>query len=106
LREPAALDRALGQYLSEPKPSVWFEAGEPTWTPEQGLRLHPCTRMLYDERHVFINGECLLASGRDARLMRHLADTRRLDGRSIEAASEQARQMLLQWLEDGWLERG
>jgi 50S ribosomal protein L16 3-hydroxylase len=47
-----------------------------------------------------------LASGRDARLMRQLADTRRLDGRSIEAASEQARQMLLQWLEDGWLERG
>ena len=103
LREPAALDRALGQYLSEPKPSVWFEAGEPSWTP-QGLRLHPCTRMLYDERHVFINGECLLASGRDARLMRQLADTRRLEGRSIQGASEQARQMLLQWLEDGWLQ--
>ena len=104
LREPAALDRALGQYLSEPKPSVWFEAGEPSWTPQQGLRLHPCTRMLYDERHVFINGECLLASGRDARLMRQLADTRRLEGRSIQGASEQARQMLLQWLEDGWLQ--
>ena len=104
LREPAALDRALGQYLSEPKPSVWFEAGEPSWTPGQGLRLHPCSRMLYDERHVFINGECLLASGRDARLMRQLADTRRLEGRSIQAASEQARQMLAQWLEDGWLE--
>jgi 50S ribosomal protein L16 3-hydroxylase len=104
LREPAALDRALGQYLSEPKPSVWFEAGEPSWTPQQGLRLHPCTRMLYDERHVFINGECLLASGRDARLMRQLADNRRLEGRSIQAASEQARQMLAQWLEDGWLE--
>jgi 50S ribosomal protein L16 3-hydroxylase len=104
LREPAALDRALGQYLSEPKPSVWFEAGEPSWTPQQGLRLHPCTRMLYDERHVFINGECLLASGRDARLMRQLADTRRLEGRSIQGASEQARQMLMQWLEDGWLQ--
>jgi 50S ribosomal protein L16 3-hydroxylase len=104
LREPAALDRALGQYLSEPKPSVWFEAGEPSWTPQQGLRLHPCTRMLYDERHVFINGECLVASGRDARLMRQLADTRRLEGRSIQGASEQARQMLMQWLEDGWLQ--
>jgi 50S ribosomal protein L16 3-hydroxylase len=104
LREPAALDRALGQYLSEPKPSVWFEAGQPSWTPGQGLRLHPCSRMLYDERHVFINGECLLASGRDARLMRQLADNRRLEGRSIQAASEQARQMLAQWLEDGWLE--
>jgi hypothetical protein len=27
-----------------------------------------------------------------------------LEGRSIQAASEQARQMLAQWLEDGWLE--
>jgi hypothetical protein len=34
-----------------------------------------------------------------------LADTRHLDGRSIQAASEQARQMLLRWLEDGWLQR-
>jgi hypothetical protein len=36
--------------------------------------------------------------------MRQLADTRLLEGRVIQDASEQARQMLAQWLEDGWLE--
>ena len=29
LKDPLALDRALGEYLSEPKASVWFEAGAP-----------------------------------------------------------------------------
>ena len=41
------------------------------------------TRMLYDERHVFINGESFRAAGRDATLARRLADRRRLDARSV-----------------------
>jgi len=73
LKDPAVLERALGEYLTEPKPNVWFEAGEapPRW---QSLVLDPRTRMLHDRRHVFINGEAWRAAGADARLMRRLAD--------------------------------
>ena len=33
--------------------------------------------MMYDEKHLFINGESYRASGRDATLMRRFADQRR-----------------------------
>ena len=46
------------------------------------VRLDRRTRMLYDERHVFINGESFRAGGRDATLMRRLADRRALDARA------------------------
>src|SRR6186713_838498 len=73
LRDPAALDCALGELLSEPKPTVWFDAGEPLDAP-RAVRLDRRTRMMYDDRHVFINGDSFRAAGRDARLMRLLAD--------------------------------
>ena len=61
------------------------------------------TRMLYDERHVFINGESLRAGGADARLMRRLADRRALDAREVQRASEDAQALLGEWFEAGWL---
>ncbi len=102
---PGLLASVLGEYLSEPKPSVWFEAGqqELTWPPVTGLRLHARTRMLYDEAHVFINGESFLARGADARLMRCLADQRSLSAGQWRKASADAREALAQWLDDGWL---
>jgi hypothetical protein len=39
------------------------------WAPG-AVQLDRRTRMMYDERHVFINGESLRAGGADARLMR------------------------------------
>src|SRR5690606_32674614 len=56
LKDPDALARALGEYLTEPKPGVWFEAG----VAPRRLRavvLDARTRMLHDSRHVFMNGE-------------------------------------------------
>lgn len=101
LKDPMALDRALGEYLTEPKANVWFE---PQRAPRrlQALALDPRTRMLHDGRHVFINGEAWRAAGRDATLMRRLADRRRLDERELAAASADARTLLLQWCEAGW----
>ncbi|HYD75776.1 JmjC domain-containing protein [Ramlibacter sp.] len=101
LKDPQALPRALGEYLSEPKPDVWFDAGHAprAW---RSVRLDRRTRMLYDGRHLFINGESWHASGPDARLMRKLADERRLGPTELARASEEALQLLAGWCEAGW----
>jgi 50S ribosomal protein L16 3-hydroxylase len=104
LRDPRALACALGEYLSEPKASVWFEAGPEHLPQGQGVRLHPRSRMLYDERHVFINGEAFVVAGSDARLLRMLADERYLSATSLRRMSRAAAQSIEQWLADGWLE--
>ena len=102
LKDPLALDRALGEYLTEPKPSIWFDAG-PAPRKLRSVELDPRTRMLHDRRHVFINGEAWRAAGRDAALMRRLADSRRLAASELEGASEAARALLQSWCEAGWL---
>jgi 50S ribosomal protein L16 3-hydroxylase len=102
LRDPRALARVLGEYLSEPKDSVWFEPQEAP-AHLDGLVLDRRTRMLFDADHVFINGESYLASGRDATLMQRLADKRSLDARALRGASTGARELLLEWCEAGWL---
>jgi 50S ribosomal protein L16 3-hydroxylase len=100
MRDPHALERALGEYLTEPKANVWFDRGE--GTPAAGVQLDRRTRMMYDARHVFINGESLRASGRDAALMRSLADTRGLSARQVRGASDAVREVLASWIEAGW----
>ena len=96
------MERTLGEWLSEPKPQVWFEGGAALVAGE-GVRLDRRTRMLYDERHVFINGEAFRAAGRDAKLIRRLADDRRLGARQLASLSDGARELLDQWAEAGWL---
>ncbi len=102
LKYPGALERALGEYLTEPKANVWFNP-----RPERGaLRsavLDRRSRMMYDERHVFINGESYLASGRDAQLMRRLADRRCLTPGELARASAAAMVLLKSWREAGWI---
>jgi 50S ribosomal protein L16 3-hydroxylase len=103
LRDPRSLNRALGEVLTEPKPQVWFTRGADAAAPA-GLRLHRRTRMLYDLDHVFINGESFRASGRDARLMRRLADRRVLSAADVGGLSLPARAWVDEWLHAGWLE--
>lgn len=102
LSQDAAIDCALGESLTEPKVNVWFEDGVPP-QPGQGLRLDRRTRMLYDARHVFINGESYRAAGRDATLMRRLADQRALSAAEFARASEGARVLVGDWCEAGWV---
>ncbi|MBI5716813.1 MAG: cupin domain-containing protein [Burkholderiales bacterium] len=102
LRDPAALPRTLGETLSEPKPRVWFEAGG-ALPRVAAVRLDARTRMLYDERHVFINGESYRAGGRDARLLRRLADGRTLAAADVSQLGADALGCLQQWAEAGWL---
>ena len=100
--EPGALERALGEWLTEPKPTVFFRPG-PLRYRGRGLRLAAGTRMLYDARHVFINGEAFLASGRDAAALRRLADERHLEAGALARCSAGARGLVDEWRRSGWL---
>jgi 50S ribosomal protein L16 3-hydroxylase len=102
LRDPLALHRALGEYLSEPKPSVWFESGSGRGALREVV-LDRRTRMMYDRHHVFINGESYRPSGRDATVLRQLADRRGLDRTELARASEAALALLASWREAGWI---
>lgn len=102
LKDRDGLRSALGEILTEPKPRVWFEAGEPL--PEGvGVRLDARTRMVYDGQRVFANGESWRAAGQDARQLRELADQRWLSAKAVARASATLRELLNQWSEDGWL---
>lgn len=109
LQDSRALARGLGEYMTEPKPNVWFEArsappkeGQALKT--RGIRLDRRTRMMFDAHHIFINGESFSASGRDATLMRALANDRMLSGREVAKLSAQAFELLTSWCAAGWLE--
>jgi 50S ribosomal protein L16 3-hydroxylase len=97
-----AMACALGEVMTEPKPQVWFEEPAHAWHMAP-LRLDRRTRMMYDARHVFINGESHRAGGADARLMQTLADRRGLGLAQVRRASEQAQALLRDWFEAGWL---
>ena len=59
--------------------------------------------MMFDARHIFINGESFLASGRDAALMRQLANQRLLSAEVVKKASPGAKSLLQDWMQAGWL---
>ena len=104
LRDPDMLTRTLGEHLSEPAAAVWFKPQESACSLQHGVCLDRGTRMLYDARHLFINGESFEASGRDAQLVRQLADLHFLDAPACAHLSPRAAQLLLQWLDSGWLQ--
>ena len=104
LKDPLALACTLGEYLTEPKSSVWFdEAPTDGWTVASGCQLDARTRMMYDNQHLFINGESHRAKGADALLMRKLADQRCLTAHELRRASRAAVGLLEEWAESGWL---
>lgn len=101
----------LGEYLSEPKPNVFFERPARTLTlakfaqaaQKRGLILSRKTRMLYRGKHLFINGEAFALRREDKPALVQLADKRRLDGSEISLASSDAMEALHTWYQDGWL---
>ncbi|MGN1056927.1 MAG: JmjC domain-containing protein [Comamonas sp.] len=103
LAEPLALERALGEYMTDPKASVWFEPAE-DFAMIEGVRLNRRTRMMYDAKHIFINGESYLAGGKDAKLMHKLADMRALSAREVQQFSDDALGLLSEWVDAGWAE--
>lgn len=111
LKDPAALGRALGEYMTEPKANVWFDAAEPQSHPAGlaldgpggTIQLDRRTKMMFDTKHIFINGESFRAGGRDATLMQRLADQRYLSAQDLARVSLEARFLLQDWQRAGWL---
>lgn len=102
IQDPAALQRVLGEYLTEPKSHVQFDAVDAVQL-DAAVTLDRRTRMMYDTHHVFINGDGFSASGRDAQLMRQLADTKRLAYADVKRLSVAARGLLEEWCNAGWI---
>jgi 50S ribosomal protein L16 3-hydroxylase len=102
LAEPGALERVLGEWLTEPKPQVSFEPRARLERPARWV-LDRRTRMGYDTRQVFINGESFASGGHDARLVRRLADARTLDAADAARLSADARAVVGEWIAAGWL---
>ncbi len=104
----------LGEYLSEPKPTVWFDlpprplalARFISTAAKRGLRLHRKTRMLYRSKFVFINGESFQPAGADRRVLQTLADERAIPAEQIGKASDDLQESLYQWYRDGWVVAG
>lgn len=102
LKDPQQLLAALGEVMTEPKPKVWFEQGDVL--PEGcGVQLDAATRMMYDDKRVYVNGESWRAAGADAKVLRRLADERTLSATDLATASDAVRELLDQFAEDGWL---
>lgn len=104
LNQPGAVERALGEWLTEPKPQVWFDAPRRDTVATQGLRADRRTRMAYDPASFFINGESYRYAGRDAELLRQLADQRALDAAQMRRLSAAARMLVGEWLAAGWIQ--
>lgn len=105
MADPDALARHLGEHLSEPKSNVWFDASEGAvkLSRKRGVKLALQSQMMFDARHIFLNGESWRAAGKDAKLMQKLANQRFLDASDLVKASEAAIGLLQDWLEQGWL---
>jgi len=59
--------------------------------------------MMYDDRHVFINGESFRVAGSDARCLRQLANDRQLPAAHVLKMSDASREALEDWMSAGWL---
>jgi 50S ribosomal protein L16 3-hydroxylase len=100
------IERALGRMLTEPKPTVWFEADPSRRLARDGVDgivVDRRTRLLYRGPWIFINGEAVRPPTAAGRWLQRLADRRRL------AAADLQRALRHRWLAatlDDWLAAG
>ena len=121
LADGTLMQQILGEYLTEPKNNVWFDApvekdkvsatAKPKKTaksaqsasPFTTLRLDRRSRMMYDAQHVYLNGDSWKVAGKDAKLLRKLADARRLGADDLAGLSPALATALGQFIEQGWI---
>ena len=102
----------IGEYLSEPKASVYFESPEKPLSPKRfaqsaqkrGIKLSLKSSMLYKGKHVFINGESFAVGEDDALLLTKIADERQLSGEDLANTTPDVLEAFCLWYEDGWLQ--
>ncbi|MGA0005952.1 MAG: JmjC domain-containing protein [Burkholderiaceae bacterium] len=102
--DPIALACALGEVMTEPKPGVWFEAPEMSFSVTVPLRVSVKSKLLYDADHLFINGESYLAAGHDFEQLQALANTGAIHAKGLASLSADAQALVSEWYEAGWLE--
>ena len=111
------VSRFLGCYLSEPKPSVFFEppsrplglAAFRSAAARRGVSLDRRTQLLYDSRNVFLNGSTLDSTGCDSAVIKRLANARHLSGVKLAGSNSTraaAVALLHRWYRDGFLHLG
>jgi len=101
----------LGEYLSEPKAHIFFDAPEPLLTntrfvqkaKRNGVKLSLKTQMLHRDNYVFINGTSFEVGHEDLVVLQVLANERILTDEVIASASEDIIEALHTWYKDGWL---
>ena len=90
-RSKANIRQFTGRYLTEPKAHVVFDAPDMPLSADAfcklalryGLELDLKTRVLYDDKHVFINGDAKTEIGGAGAMLRELADRRSLSASGI-----------------------
>jgi 50S ribosomal protein L16 3-hydroxylase len=106
LKDPQILNCLLGESLTEPKPNVWFDAPDfdelPRFQWPSEVYLDRRTKMLFDAKHIFINGESFRAAGKDAKLLRKLANEKSLSKALASQFSDNAAELMQAWWEEGW----
>jgi 50S ribosomal protein L16 3-hydroxylase len=106
LKDPQIIHCLLGESLTEPKSNVWFDPPDSdmlhTWTWPCNVRLDRRTKMLFDSKHIFINGESFKAAGQDAKWLRKLANEKCLPAQIANQLSPNATELMQAWWEEGW----
>jgi 50S ribosomal protein L16 3-hydroxylase len=106
VKDPQILNCLLGEALTEPKPNVWFDPPHPDdlgqWSWPCSIHLDRRTKMLFDPKHIFVNGESFRASGRDAKLLQKLANEKTLNAKEASILSAPAAELMQAWWEEGW----
>ncbi len=106
LKDPQLLNCLLGESLTAPKANVWFDTPDqddlPNFVWPKDVQLDRRTKMLFDAKHIFINGESFKAAGQDAKLLRKLANDKFLPSAHAAQLSENAAELMQAWWEEGW----
>ena len=109
-RDRKLVTEFLGTWLTEPKRQVVFSRPENPLsrgrfmqaTARHGIRLDLRSQMLYDDRHLFINGEALRWPADSTGSLRALANERGL-GPGFPSPTEASIDRLYEWYRHGYL---
>ncbi|WP_293775413.1 cupin domain-containing protein [uncultured Oxalicibacterium sp.] len=100
----------LGEYLSEPKSNVFFEAPPALsrakflqQAKKRGVKLERKSQMLYRDPYIFINGTSFEVESDDLGILAVLANERMISAEKISFASDDVIDALHTWFTDGWL---
>ncbi len=102
LADKTLIEQLIGEYLTDPKVGVYFDEGQLPKT-YQRVILSSATRMSYDAKHMFINGQSFRCAGKDAKILRKLADERTLSAVDLKSSSPELAGAISEFCKEGWL---